>query len=132
MRRVKRFNSAIFSIHGVDGYTRVHLAGSSGEKVQNHKELMGQVGVSLLKTQPIVFLIALIIQFTLAQLEMQNMGGPTRLIGLLVFCCAVAQSGGNRIGISKRSLLPALTPPDTPAHLPPDWCGKLIQLISCR
>lgn len=126
------FNSAIFSIHGVDGYTRVHLAGSSGEKVQNHKELMGQVGASLLKTQPIVFLIALIIQFTLAELEMQNMGGPTRLIGLLVFCCAVAQTGGNRIGISKRSLLPALTPPNTPAHLQPDWCGKLIQLISCR
>lgn len=71
------FNSAIFSIHGVDGDTRVHLAGSSGEKVQNHKELMGQVGASLLKTQPIVFLIALIIQFTLAELaEMQNMGGP--------------------------------------------------------
>lgn len=69
------FNSAIFSIHGVDGYTRVHLAGLSGEKVQNHKDLMGQVGTSLLKTQLIVFLIALIAEFTLAELEMQSMGG---------------------------------------------------------
>lgn len=69
------FNSDIFSIHVVDGYTRVHLAGSSGEKVQNHKELMGQVGAWLLKTQLIVFLIALIVEFTLAELEMQTIGG---------------------------------------------------------
>lgn len=49
------FNSAIFSIHWVDGYTRVHLAGSSREKVQNHKELMGQVGESPGNTADCVF-----------------------------------------------------------------------------
>lgn len=49
------FNSAIFSIHWVDSYTRVHLAGSSREKVQNGKELMGQVGASAENTADCVF-----------------------------------------------------------------------------
>lgn len=64
------FNSTIFSIHGMDSYTRVHLERSSGEKVQNPKELLGQVSTWHLKTQLIVFLIALIIKFTLAELKM--------------------------------------------------------------
>lgn len=64
------FNSAIFSIHGMDSHTRVHLEGSSGEIVQNPKELPGQVFPQHFETQLIVFLIALIIKFTLAELKM--------------------------------------------------------------
>lgn len=68
------FNSSIFSIHGMDSHTRVHLEGSSGEEVRNPKELPGQVSTQHLETQLIVFLIALIIKFTLAELkrEMQH------------------------------------------------------------
>lgn len=64
------FNSAMFSIHGMDSHTRVHLEGPSGKKVQNPKELAGQVSTKHLETQLIVFLIALIIKFTLAELEL--------------------------------------------------------------
>lgn len=64
------FNSAIFGIHGAANHTRVHLEGSSGEKVQNPKEQLGQVFTYHLEPQLIVLLIALIINFTLAELKM--------------------------------------------------------------
>ena len=56
------FNSAIFSIHGMDSHTTVHLEGSSWEKVQNPKEPPGHVSAERSETQLIVFLIALIME----------------------------------------------------------------------
>lgn len=66
------FNSAIFSIHGMDGHTRVHLEGSSGGKVQNPKELPGQVFTQHFGNTTDCLLITLIIEFTFARIENGN------------------------------------------------------------
>lgn len=132
------FNSAIFSIHWVDGYTRVHLAGSSREKVQNHKELMGQVGESPGNTADCVFNCfdcGVHVGFN-GNAEHGRRYQTGRSVGVLQRSRTnwqISKWNFQALGATRthvHSPLPALTPPNTPAHLQTDWCDKPIQLIS--
>lgn len=64
-------NPDVVSIRGTASRTRVHLGGSTGEKGPESQSAAGpKFYIYYLETQLIVFLIALIIWFTLAKLKM--------------------------------------------------------------
>lgn len=59
-------NLSILGIHVADSNMRVHLERAQGEKVQNLKEVPGQIWTFYWKMQLTVVVTALIIKFSLA------------------------------------------------------------------